>query len=102
MFDSDVNGIETNEVMGSVAAGTMASTIDWREIDRQLRTIAKKRAALDADEVRWVREAERVQIWKRDRPQLDARVSRERLRVHAEDGETTGCVSRVGSRRCHC
>ena len=65
MFDSDVNGIDTNDVMGSVSSGTMAIVIDWREIDRRLRTIAKKRAALDADEVRWVREAERVQIWKR-------------------------------------
>ncbi|HEV7556124.1 MAG TPA: DUF222 domain-containing protein [Kofleriaceae bacterium] len=60
-----MNGIETNDVMGGVATGKFTSTVDWREIDRQLRTIAKKRAALDADEVRWVREAERVQIWKR-------------------------------------
>jgi len=65
MFDSAVTGIETNDVMGCVAAGTMAGTVDWREVDRQLRTIAKKRAALDAEEVQWVRQAERIQIWKR-------------------------------------
>ena len=35
----------------------------WEQIIRSLRRIAKKRAALDADEARWLREAERVQIW---------------------------------------
>ena len=65
MLESDVNGIDTNDVMGGVATGTMGCAVDWREVDRQLRTIAKKRAALDAEEVQWVREAERIQIWKR-------------------------------------
>src|SRR5258706_7597255 len=37
---------------------------DWRVIDRALRTIAERRCALDADEARWLREAEAVQIWK--------------------------------------
>lgn len=36
----------------------------WREVDRRLRGIARRRAALDADEARWLREAERLQIWK--------------------------------------
>ena len=36
----------------------------WREVDRHLRGIARRRAALDADEARWLREAERLQIWK--------------------------------------
>ena len=62
MFDG--NGTETND-MGGVVAGMLAGTVDWREVDRKLRTIAKKRAALDAEEVQWVREAERIQIWKR-------------------------------------
>jgi HNH endonuclease/Domain of unknown function (DUF222)/RuvA, C-terminal domain len=38
--------------------------IDWRHVDRELRAIAGKRAALDAAEARWLREAERLQIWR--------------------------------------
>src|SRR5258707_1065570 len=30
---------------------------DWREVDRALRGIAKRRAALDLEEARWLREA---------------------------------------------
>jgi HNH endonuclease/RuvA, C-terminal domain len=37
---------------------------DWRSVDRALRTIAGRRAALDADEARWLREAEAIQIWR--------------------------------------
>src|SRR5262244_3200631 len=37
---------------------------DWRTIDRALRSIAKRRAALDAEEARWLREAEAMQIWR--------------------------------------
>ncbi len=36
----------------------------WREVDRELRTIARRRAALDADEARWLRDAETLEIWK--------------------------------------
>jgi hypothetical protein len=36
----------------------------WRTVDRALREIAVRRAALDADEARWLREAEAVQIWR--------------------------------------
>jgi len=37
---------------------------DWQLVDRALRTIAQRRAALDADEARWLREAEAQQIWR--------------------------------------
>jgi hypothetical protein len=37
---------------------------EWREVDRALRGIAKQRAALDADEARWLRDAERLKIWR--------------------------------------
>ncbi len=37
---------------------------DWRAVDRALRAIARRRATLDADEARWLREAEALQIWK--------------------------------------
>jgi hypothetical protein len=37
---------------------------DWRTIDRALRAIRKSRAALDAEEMHWLREAEAQQIWR--------------------------------------
>jgi hypothetical protein len=36
----------------------------WLVIDRALRTLAGRRAALDAEEARWLREAERCEIWR--------------------------------------
>jgi hypothetical protein len=41
-----------------------ASGPDWRRVDRALRAIRQQRAVLDADEARWLREAERLQIWR--------------------------------------
>jgi HNH endonuclease len=43
---------------------TRFSRADWRVVDRALRTIAARRAALDAEEARWLREAEALQIWR--------------------------------------
>ena len=40
------------------------ASADWRAVDRALRTIARRRGELDADEARWLREAERLQIWR--------------------------------------
>ena len=40
-----------------------ATMPDWREIDRNLRRIAGQRAALDAEEARWLREAVRGEVW---------------------------------------
>src|ERR1051325_3977249 len=37
---------------------------DWQEVDRELRGIAKRRAALDVEEARWLREAYRLRIWR--------------------------------------
>jgi len=36
----------------------------WQSVDHALRTIARRRAVLDADEARWLREAEALQIWR--------------------------------------
>src|SRR5512140_2798524 len=36
---------------------------DWQLVDHALRTIACRRAALDADEAHWLRQAEALQIW---------------------------------------
>jgi hypothetical protein len=38
--------------------------VDWRGVDRALRGIAARRAALDSEEARWLREAEALQIWR--------------------------------------
>ena len=37
---------------------------DWKTEDRNLRDIASRRAALDAEEARWLHDAERLQIWR--------------------------------------
>ncbi|MBC7974129.1 MAG: HNH endonuclease, partial [Myxococcales bacterium] len=37
---------------------------DWQTVDRALRSIAKRRAGLDAEEARWLREAEALKIWR--------------------------------------
>src|ERR1043166_4772749 len=37
---------------------------DWRTVDRALRAIRGSRAALDAEEMHWLREAEALKIWR--------------------------------------
>jgi hypothetical protein len=37
--------------------------LDWKAVDGALRSIRRRRAALDAEEARWLREAERLEIW---------------------------------------
>lgn len=37
---------------------------DWQTVDRALRSISLRRAALDAEEAHWLREAEAVRIWR--------------------------------------
>jgi hypothetical protein len=38
--------------------------LDWKAVDRALRSIRQRRAALDAEEARWLRAAEGLQIWR--------------------------------------
>jgi hypothetical protein len=67
MFDgTDGAMVRSDEVaaMGRAAYTWTPSGDDWREVDRRLRGIAKRRGVLDADEAKWLREAERVQIWR--------------------------------------
>jgi Holliday junction resolvasome RuvABC DNA-binding subunit len=72
-----------------------------REIDKQLRRIAKKRAALDVEEAKWLREAERQRVWRKlgfstaleyleDVFGHAPRTAMERLRVAKELGELPG------------
>ena len=53
----------SNEVEPSAALASEES-IDWQRVDKALRALAKRRAALDAEEARWLREAEACQIWR--------------------------------------
>jgi hypothetical protein len=38
--------------------------LDWRTVDRALRAIRHSRAALDAEEMHWLRQAEALEIWR--------------------------------------
>jgi Holliday junction resolvasome RuvABC DNA-binding subunit len=80
----------------------------YREIDKQLRRIAKKRAALDVEEARWLREAERHRIWRKlgfstaleyleDVFGHNPRTALERLRVAKELGELPGLEAALAS-----
>jgi 5-methylcytosine-specific restriction endonuclease McrA len=60
---------ETSVVVGwswtpGVASTACERSEPWRDLDRQLRSIAKRRAALDAEELALIREAVRVQLWR--------------------------------------
>ncbi|MBL8625473.1 MAG: hypothetical protein JNK64_29450, partial [Myxococcales bacterium] len=44
------------------AAGTAAGGDDWREVDRTLRGLARRRAALDVEEAEWLRRARAVGV----------------------------------------
>jgi hypothetical protein len=46
------------------AGGKSAAAPDWRVVDRALREIRRSRAGLDAEEARWLRAAEEMQIWR--------------------------------------
>ena len=43
---------------------TFEANDEWKVVDQNLRSLATRRAALDAEEARWLREAERLQIWR--------------------------------------
>src|SRR5690242_9383186 len=60
---------ETSVVVGwswtpGVASTACERSEPWRDLDRQLRSIAKRRAALDAAELALIREAVRIQLWR--------------------------------------
>src|SRR5687768_15218378 len=58
--------LDSNTISDGVGAPTWTWTTvpAWQEVDRKLRSIAKRRATLDAEEARWLREAERLKIWR--------------------------------------
>jgi hypothetical protein len=57
-------GIDVGFVAGWGPARRCAPGSDWRRVDRALRTIRQRRAVLDAEEARWLREAEALEIWR--------------------------------------
>jgi len=60
----DVGGDEQSMVVSSRSAHARPDDNEWREVHGHLRTNARRRAALDANEAYWLREAERVQVWR--------------------------------------
>ena len=52
------------EVAPTWAPENKGEVQDWQSVDRALRTIARRRATLDADEAHWLRKAEALQIWR--------------------------------------
>ncbi|HEX2687064.1 MAG TPA: HNH endonuclease signature motif containing protein, partial [Kofleriaceae bacterium] len=62
--DTEHATIEIEPALTWAPAHRPAARPNWRTVDRALRAIGKRRAALDADEARWLREAEALQIWR--------------------------------------
>lgn len=60
----DVEGDEQAIVVSSRSAHDGTDENGWREVHGHLRNNARRRAALDANEAYWLREAERLQIWR--------------------------------------
>ncbi|MCB9570846.1 MAG: HNH endonuclease [Kofleriaceae bacterium] len=69
MFDRDDERVERTSIFEGAAGATGADrappTDDWRRLDRALRGIAKRRAALDAEEARWLVAAQRIALHRR-------------------------------------
>jgi hypothetical protein len=55
------DGAVTNDAVthGLIADGTVPN---WREVDRQLRRVAKAQASLDAEELRWLARAQELEL----------------------------------------
>jgi hypothetical protein len=57
--------VPANEADGVANAGVGSGATEdrWVAVDRALRDLGRRRSALDAEEARWLREAERVRVW---------------------------------------
>src|SRR5690242_18425793 len=55
------NSVQQGE--GEMWCGSGEQRSTWKEIDRELQRLARRRAALDAEEARWLRDAVRAEIW---------------------------------------
>ncbi|HEX7838441.1 MAG TPA: HNH endonuclease signature motif containing protein, partial [Kofleriaceae bacterium] len=64
LYDTvEESGIELDPALAWTPTERPDTKLDWRTVDRTLRAIRRSRAALDAEEARWLREAEALQIW---------------------------------------
>ena len=85
-----------------VDSGTATAGAEWQRVDRALRGIAKRRAGLDAEELGWLREAERLQIW-RPLGMVSALDYMERVLGYTpQPRRSSGCASRARSDSCPC
>ena len=72
LLENGPDGPAASKAYERYAAGSSVShrgeyhddVVDWQRVDRALRTLARRRATLDADEARWLREAEECQLWR--------------------------------------
>lgn len=66
MLDGGIEDAVTEVALAPTwAPGSPRDTgLDWKAVDRALRSIRRRRAALDAEEARWLRAAEGLQIWR--------------------------------------
>jgi hypothetical protein len=63
MFDGEASGGPVGWVGSMEAAGsTETAACGWREIDRQLRRVARARARVDADELVWLARADEAKV----------------------------------------
>jgi hypothetical protein len=59
------DGSMTNEACGWVhSVATSARLREWQRVDSQLRALATQYVSLEAQLARWLREAQRVKVWK--------------------------------------
>lgn len=63
LYTVEESGIELDPALAWTPTERPDTKLDWRTVDRTLRAIRRSRAALDAEEARWLREAEALQIW---------------------------------------
>ena len=54
--------LETTDVSEGAACAPADGAVDWREVDRQLRRVARRRAGLDGEEARWLVAAHRQRV----------------------------------------
>ena len=65
MFDRENESVVPSELDGAGFGRGRDVAPDWRQLDRQLRGVARRRAALDADEARWLVDAQRIELHRR-------------------------------------
>ncbi|MCA9673617.1 MAG: hypothetical protein KC464_01155, partial [Myxococcales bacterium] len=66
MFDRENDeGVGSSELDGAQFTGGGPPAPDWRQLDRQLRGVARRRAALDAEEARGLVLAQQLELHRR-------------------------------------